>query len=324
MAKGGGGNKGGGGGGGGNKGGGGGGGGAPSGGGGGGGGGGGARSAPAPAPAPRPAPPPAPTPRAIEPSPAQKKDTGDGGKKNDKKDDKPKGQKAVEVAKTYQASMPTPTPVAQQKTGTPAKQTDKKQDRVQTLTEKAKGMIAGATSEGIADPGKFKDILGKLKDLGKDTKVQNLQTQKKEAVTAAKTAAQAPGGNPPPGYTQEQLDQAIKDALAKQEASGGLTQEDLDAALANMQKTGLTQEDLDAAFSNYAAKDTSSDASAMATGPTAAASSEFDDWIKSFSEDKDAGAFDPDLFRNLLGELESSKYRQKQWNERTAKAAYTY
>jgi hypothetical protein len=221
--------------------------------------------------------------------------------------------RAVNAATTYQATTPSS-----------SQQKEKKQERVATLTTKAKDLISGATSTGIADLDKFKGILGKLKDLGKDTKVQNLQTQKKEAVTAAKTAAQAPGGNPPPGYTQEQLDQAIKDALAKQGDSGGLTQEDLDAALANMQKTGLTKEDLDAAFSSYAAKDTSSDASAMATGPTAAASSEFDDWIKSFSEDKDAGAFDPDLFRNLLGELESSKYRQKQWNERTAKAAYTY
>ena len=36
------------------------------------------------------------------------------------------------------------------------------------------------------------------------------------------------------------------------------------------------------------------------------------------------GEFNPDLFRNLLGELESSKRRQKDWNERTAKEAYKY
>jgi hypothetical protein len=36
------------------------------------------------------------------------------------------------------------------------------------------------------------------------------------------------------------------------------------------------------------------------------------------------GQFDPDLFRGLLGELESSKRRQKEWNEQSAKAAYKY
>lgn len=312
MAKGGGGNKGGGGGGGGgNKGG----GGSPS----GGGGGGGQKSSPAPAPAPAPAPPPAPAPRAEAPSPApaQKQNTGGGGKKEDKKDDKPKAKEAVKAAQTYQTVKPTPGPATQKQTASPVKAADKKQDRVQTLTEKAKGMIAGATSEGIADPGKFKDILGKLKDLGKDKKVENLQTQKKAAVTTAKQAAVAPGLDlntnkdtnidtnvTTTGYTQEQLDELL----------GQLEQGYSDKLGGLEGQIGDLMNQL-----NQRPTETSSTQELQSAG-----TSEFDDWIKSFESQQDAGAFDPDLFRNLLGELESSKRRQKDWSERSAKAAYKY
>ena len=81
---------------------------------------------------------------------------------------------------------------------------------------------------------------------------------------------------------------------------------------------GLTQEDLDTALSSYSAQN------AVQKSSSDAGTSEFDDWVKSFESQQDVGAFDPDLFRNLLGELESSKYRQKEWNERSAKAAYKY
>lgn len=228
---------------------------------------------------------------------------------------------AVAAAKAYQsASTPSVGSSSSKQKENKQEQKEKKQERVQSLTEKAKGLISGATASGIADPGKFKDILGKLKDLGKDTRVENLQTKKKEAVAAAKQSLQ----NKPGGYTQEELDAAIKAALDKATASSssssspGLTQEDLDNALANITSTGLTQEDLDTALSSYSAQN------AVQKSSSDAGTSEFDDWVKSFESQQDVGAFDPDLFRNLLGELESSKYRQKEWNERSAKAAYKY
>jgi len=58
--------------------------------------------------------------------------------------------------------------------------------------------------------------------------------------------------------------------------------------------------------------------------PQETGTSEYDDWLKSFATEQDKGAFDPNLFRGLLGELESSKRRQKDWSERSAKAAYKY
>jgi len=221
--------------------------------------------------------------------------------------------KAVNAAKAFQSTSRSSSPSQQKEKK--QEQKEKKQERVKALTTKAKTLITGATSEGIADPGKFKDILGKLKDLGKDKRVQNLQTQKKTAVSTAKAAAQAPGGNK---FSQEDLDKAVQDALSKA-GNSGITQEDLDAALANVGKTGLTQEDLDEALSRY-----SPQTNPLDTGAAAAGTSEFDDWIKSFESQQDAGAFDPDLFRGLLGELESSKRRQKDWNERSAKASYKY
>lgn len=294
---------------------------------------GGARSAPAPAPAPTP--PPAPAARAVAPTPAPQRDGGG------KKDDKPqavKAPQAVAVSKSYQrqaaptdekknlsaATLPAGGTVSAQQRTTPSSGGDgKKQERVETLTQRAKDLISGATATGIADPAKFKDVLGKLKDLGKDKQVAALREQKTTAVTAARDAAVKPGdNNQNTGYTQEQLDQAIKDALSKAN-TGGITKEDLDTALAGVKQTGLTQEDLDAALSKYGSKN-APQTGASDTGAAAASTSEFDDWLKSFSEQQDVGAFDPDLFRNLLGELESSKYRQKQWNERSARAAYTY
>lgn len=245
--------------------------------------------------------PPAPTPGPKPPS----SPTGGGGSAQSAP------AQAVNVAKAFQSGSPS---------SSSSQQKEKKQERVETLTTKAKGLISGATASGIADPGKFKDILGKLKDLGKEKRVESLQTQKKTAVTSARDAAAA--ANKPTTYSQEDLDKAIQDALSKA-GSSGLTQEDLDKALAGVQQTGLTQEDLDTALSRYSSQN-APQTNASDTGSAATGTSEFDDWVKSFESQQDVGAFDPDLFRNLLGELESSKRRQKDWSERSARAAYGY
>ena len=217
-----------------------------------------------------------------------------------------------------QSSRPTATPTRPSTQSSGGSSPSNQQNRVQQLTQKAKTLIGGATSEGLADPNKFKDVLGKLKDLGKDTRVQNLQTQKKEAVTAAKTAAKPPITTFS-GYTQEQMDEAIAKAR-----EGSLTQDDLNAALANQAETGLTQDDLDAALSRYQSQNTASQSAASDAGAAASSTNEYQDWLNSFATEQDKGAFDPDLFNSLLGELESSKYRQKQWNERSARSAYGF
>lgn len=323
MAKGGGGNKGGGGGapsGGGGGGGGGkpsGGGGAPSGGGGGGGGGGGKPSGGGQAAAPTPTPTVRPASPTVEI--AKQRET-------------PKATQAVQAASTYKAVVAND------------KKDDKKDDKIAKLTEQAKGLISGATSQGLADPGKFKDILGKLKDLGKDKRVETLREQKQEAVQSARQVTPGPGSTgldnsnvsntgvntAGTGLTKDDLDRAIQDALSNQPA--GLTPDDLNQAIGD-------------ALSNFQPQQQQSQPQAQ-TSPSgsydwaAGYQQDLTDWLNEYKTEQanraadyqkmmtdiasQEGAFDPDLFSGLLGELESSKRRQKEWNERSAKAAYKY
>ena len=226
-----------------------------------------------------------------------------------------KPAQAVKAATTFQAAVTGAKPSS----ASQAKDKDKKNNnnnndkqKVQKLTEKAKTLIGGATSEGIADPGKFKDILGKLKDLGKEGRVENLRTQKKEAVTTAKNALALPGGNLPPGSNDDN-DNAT--------SFTGYSQEELDELLGSLQEgygekiSGLESQigDLMGQFGKQQQQQSQD------TG-----GSEYQDWLTSFATEQDKGAFDPNLFNQLLGELESSKRRQKDWSERSAKAAYKY
>lgn len=226
-----------------------------------------------------------------------------------------KPAQAVKAATTFQAAVTGAKPSS----ASQAKDKDKKNNnnnndkqKVQKLTEKAKTLIGGATSEGIADPGKFKDILGKLKDLGKEGRVENLRTQKKEAVTTAKNALALPGGNLPPGSNDDN-DNAT--------SFTGYSQEELDGLLGSLQESygaqigGLEKQigDLTGQLGQLGQQQSQG-----------AGTSEYDDWLKSFATEQDKGAFDPNLFNRLLGELESSKRRQKDWSERSAKAAYKY
>lgn len=319
MAKGGGGNKGGGGGGGGGK---------PSGGGGapsGGGGGGGARSSGGGAPsggggggkpsgggqpaAPTPTPTVRPASTSVDIS---------------KQRETPKATQAVQAANIYKAVAGND------------KKDDKKDDKIAKLTQQAKGLISGATSQGIADPGKFKDILGKLKDLGKDKRVDTLREQKQKAVQSARQATTGPGSNDSnssnttntttTGLTQEDLDRSIKEALANQPS--GLTEDDLNTAITNalsgfqsQQKTQTESPSSSYDWESGYQQDLSNWLNEYKTEQANRAA----DYQKMMTDiASQEGEFDPDLFRGLLGELESSKRRQKEWNERSAKAAYKY
>jgi len=276
----------------------------PSGGGGGGGGGGGSKPAPAAAPTPAPKP-------AATPPPS----SGGGNKPS-------QAVTAATIYKAAQSSAPSkPSTQSSRPTDTPTKPSTQssggsspsnQQNRVQQLTQKAKTLIGGATSEGIADPGKFKDILGKLKDLGKEGRVENLRTQKKEAVTTAKNAL-----TPPPLGSNDDNDNAT--------SFTGYSQEELDELLGSLQEgygekiSGLESQigDLMGQFGKQ--QQQQQQQQSQDTG-----GSEYQDWLTSFATEQDKGAFDPNLFNRLLGELESSKRRQKDWSERSAKAAYKY
>jgi hypothetical protein len=201
--------------------------------------------------------------------------------------------------------------------------------KVEKATQQIRQTISSinASNPTIADPKAYQKALDVLKSAGKDTRVQNL----KEKVQTAKTTAQTDI------RVNAAADAARKDAEARaaEQYKGAITQEDLDKILADYkpagQTEGISEEDLQSALSaqqeslmskfgdlqnQYQSATDSLQQQRVGTSADSAAASE--DLNAQFE------AFDPDLFSNLLGELESSKYRQKEWNERSAKAAYKY
>lgn len=228
----------------------------------------------------------------------------------------PKANKAVQVAKTYKSSSSN------------SKKNDKKDNRVEKLTQQAKSLISGATSQGLADPGKFKNILGKLKDLGKGKRVETLREKKQSAVKAARPAKTDQDltdlNNIPAGYTQEDLDKAIEDALANQPS--GLTEDDLNSAINNALAGFQTQQEPISSSDSYDWESGyQQDLTKWLDQYKTEQADRATDYQKMMTDvASKEGEFDPDLFRGLLGELESSKKRQKEWNERSAREAYKY
>jgi hypothetical protein len=205
--------------------------------------------------------------------------------------------------------------------------------KVEKATQQIKQTISSisASSPKIADPKAYQKALDVLKSAGKDTRVQNL----KEKVQAAKTTAQTDI------RVNAAADAARKDAEARaaEQYKGAITQDDLDKILADYkpagQTEGISEEDLQSALSaqqeslmskfgdlqnqyQSATDSLQQQRAGSSTVSTPGATTESENLNTEFE------AFDPDLFSNLLGELESSKYRQKEWNERSAKAAYKY
>ena len=282
------------------------------------------RAAAAPTAPPRAAAAPTAPPRAAAaPAREEKKDSR-------KEADKPKAAAAVTVAKTFQQSTApqktTQSPSSAQK----ADKKDAKQERVASLTQKARDLLSGASDGKLADPGKFKDILGKLKNLGKGERVENLREQRKTVLETSRKVTQPPGGQPPEGQpntglTQEDLDSAIQNALSQFKPDQGLTQEDLDAALSSFQSQFETEKELPSASSYDWEQGYTQDLNRWMNEYKTEQEGRQKDYQSMMTDiASQEGEFDPDLFRNLLGELESSKRRQKEWNEQSAKAAYKY
>ena len=241
---------------------------------------------------------------------------------------------ATPTASVTSKSNKTPTPTfipANKPSGGSGSSGNKKQDRIQNLTKQANQLISSASGGAIADPGKFKEVLSKLKKLGKDDRVEALREKKQKAV--ASTKVQNGGNNQvTPGLTQGDLDSAIQNAFANY-TPGGLTQEDLDAALA-----GLDFGNKGELGESYGGGDSGGGGggSSWEQGYT----NDLNKWLSEYQNEQagratdyqsmltdiasQEGQFDPNLFRSLLGELESSKKRQKEWNERSARAAYKY
>jgi len=216
---------------------------------------------------------------------------------------KPAAKKAAVQKK---AAAPTPAP----KKSAP----QNKQNRVATLTQKAKSLIQTASDGAIADPAKFKNILGKLKDLDKDKRVKKLRQKKQAAVAASRKP-------------QEEVTSNYIDNSSSTVNTEGTTFLDDSSLYAGMEDMGYTSdgggggdtgsyswnqgytEDLNKWLSDYQAEQAGRDA-------------DYQSMLTDITSQE--GQFDPELFRSLLGELESSKRRQKEWNEQSAKAAYKY
>lgn len=196
----------------------------------------------------------------------------------------------------------------------------RQEQKVTQATKDIKGMISGITaaSPKIADPKAYQKALDVLRGAGKDQRVQTL----KEKVSSARTAARTTTTPPPddkqsPGLTQADIEAAIN--KFKEGLSPGLSEEDLQSAL-NTQRETLMSE-----FGDWKQQyaDTTSQMQQQREEPTAASSTPSTD-LSATDISSQFEAFDPELFSSLLGELESSKRRQKDWNELSAKAAFKY
>lgn len=232
------------------------------------------------------------------------------------------------------APTPAPTPAPASKPAVTSTATAKSssssgggntQDRVATLTQKAKTLIATASDGAIADPAKFKDILGKLKDLGKEKRVDTLRTQKQQAVAASVKKPEQTSVSP--------TESTVSTYIPPVETTLPLSSD----------SSGFSDVSSDGGGSTYTPSYSSASTQGTASsGPSwdSTYSSDIQKWLDEYQKEQagratdytsmltdltsQAGKFDPDLFRSLLGELESSKKRQKEWNEFSAKAAYKY
>lgn len=196
----------------------------------------------------------------------------------------------------------------------------KQEQKVTQATKDIKGMISGITaaSPKIADPKAYQKALDVLRGAGKDQRVQTLKEKVSSAKTAARTTTTSPGGTQPPGLSQADVDKAVSDALTKfkEGLSPGLSEEELQSAL-DTQRENLMSE-----FGDWQKQyaDTTSQMQQQREDTAAPTSTD----LSATDISSQFEAFDPELFSSLLGELESSKRRQKDWNELSAKAAFKY
>ena len=235
------------------------------------------------------------------------------------------------------------------------------QERTQEAKTAARAAISSASSTGIADPDAYKKALDRLKKLDKDKAVKTTRSER-QAASRAYVAPQTiiddgtkkddettnlPDAPPAPGITKEELDRYLSEFGS---TLGGTVSTQINDIFSQYkpqtqpEQTQPTQpSDEGSSFEETYSKDLETFLGNL--------SSQQNTWLQDYSAEQTKrqeqyaadqerarsdyqsmlaevgtkeGAFDPDLFRSLLGELESSKRRQKDWNELSAKAAYKY
>ena len=197
----------------------------------------------------------------------------------------------------------------------------KQEQKVTQATKDIKGMIAGITAEApkIADPKAYQKALDVLRGAGKEQRVETLKgkVQTARELATKPTTLPAPDDKKPPGLTQADIDAAIN--KFKEDLPAGLSPEDLQSALDTQRETLMSEfGDWKQQYANTTSQMQQQREEATATPSTASTDLSATDISSQFE------AFDPELFSSLLGELESSKRRQKDWNELSAKAAFKY
>lgn len=198
----------------------------------------------------------------------------------------------------------------------------KQEQKVTQATKDIKGMIAGITAEApkIADPKAYQKALDVLRGAGKEQRVETLKGKvqtARELATKPTGSTQPTGGTQPSGLSQADIDAAIN--KFKEGLPAGLSQEDLQSALDTQRETLMSE------FGDWKQQyaDTTSQMQQQREEATAAPSTASTD-LSATDISSQFEAFDPELFSSLLNELESSKRRQKDWNELSAKAAFKY
>jgi len=223
---------------------------------------------------------------------------------------------------------------------------------ISKIKEKLQEIIKSSQEGSIANPDNFKKLLGKLKDTGNKKAVDKIRDLKKETLSGQRTpttptpgTTNTPTPTPTPTPTRPQTPSSGAGTFSSPSTAGG--------------PTGAVGEQAGAAGGGF---DFEAQAEELLSGFDKKFETDFGRGEQAFTEDRSTAAgnfesdiqkfldefrsdqtgrqkaledtltdlaaqgseFDPERFRTTLLELESSRRRQKDWNERSARQAYKY
>jgi hypothetical protein len=219
--------------------------------------------------------------------------------------------------------------------------------RAKEIAQKAKDLIRSSTEGEISNPDRLKKLLDKLKDSGTKKQVQSVKDLKSKILKggAVTPTPEVPGGGSTPtggtsGTTPGGASTPTGGAAAPagagptgEPAGAGESKFDFEAQAKEL-LSGFDEKFLDdrgLGQSNFledrqnAAQNFDTDIQRFLDEFRSDQDRRQQDYLALLSDEAaKASEFDPEKFRSTLLELESSRRRQKDWNERSARQAYKY
>jgi hypothetical protein len=219
--------------------------------------------------------------------------------------------------------------------------------KAKEIAQKAKDLIRSSTEGEISNPDRLKKLLDKLKDSGTKKQVQSVKDLKSKILkggTTVPTTETTTGGTTParPTNTGTPRGTGAPTGGAGPAAGAGPTGEPAGAAGGKFDFEAQAEELLSGFDEKFLDDRGLGQSNFLEDRDTAAANFNTDvqRFLDEFRSDQDrrqqdylallsdeaakASEFDPEKFRSTLLELESSRRRQKDWNERSARQAYKY